>query len=220
MSDAPRQRLRVTYRHGPELRFISHLDLIRAVERAVRRAGLPLAYSQGFNPRPRITWAAPLPLGFTGEAEVADFMLNEPLEPAEFLRRLSAQLPAGLTLLSAFEVPRQAPALPAILTQARYRATLPAQRDLEEARRRVTALLASQSIERPRRGKGRGQGVYDLRPRIVSLEASLSLAGLELEMTLSAQAQTSGRPEEVLAALGYGDEPALIARLELLFAVT
>jgi len=219
---APRQRLRLTYRHGEELRYISHLDLIRTFERALRRAGLPVAYSQGFNPRPRATWAAPLPLGFTGEGEVADFIMERPVPPAEFAARLVVQLPPGLSLLDVRAVPRKAPALPALLRQIRYRVVLPGQSDLERAKREIEWLMASTNLERPRRAKGDkpGKGTYDLRPRVVSLGARAPDQRIEIEMLLCAGENDTARPEEVLDALGYVNTPTLVTRLELIFGET
>ncbi|MGH2634098.1 MAG: TIGR03936 family radical SAM-associated protein, partial [Tepidiformaceae bacterium] len=66
------QRFRVWFRKGERVRYISHLDVLRAWERAIRRTGLPLSYSQGFTPHPKIAFASPLPLGFIGECEVMD----------------------------------------------------------------------------------------------------------------------------------------------------
>lgn len=215
-----RQRLRVTYRHGPELRYVSHLDLMRALERAMRRARLPLAYSQGFTAHPRIVTAAPLPVGFTSEAEVMDIWLSTPVSPSEFAGRLAPQLPVGLTILSVEDIPLTEPALPTMLRQARYRVSLPAGIPLADVRQAVERFLSAPSIPRPKRGKGPGKpgpGSYDLRPLVVSLEAREGESGPELEMVLVAEASATGRPDEVLDALGYGDVPAGITRMELIF---
>jgi radical SAM-linked protein len=220
MTDAPLGRLRIVYRHGEALRYISHLDLLRAFERAVRRAGLPIAHTQGFNPRPRITWAAPLPLGFTSETEMADCLLTAPVPPAEFAAGLGAQLPPALVLLSVEEIPRNAPSLPAALRQMRYRVSLPAVQDLAGAEAAVAALLAAPRWDRPRRARGRAAepGSYDLRPRVISLAARQADTGIELEMELTSGQEDMGRPDEVLAALGYAGQPALICRLAMTFA--
>jgi len=220
MTDTPLQRLRIVYRHGEALRYIAHLDLLRAFERAVRRAGLPVAHTQGFNPRPRITWAAPLPLGFISESERADCLLTTPVPPAEFAARLSAQLPPALVLLSVEDIPRGAPSLPATLRQMRYRVALPDLDDLAGAEAAVAALLAAPRCERPRRARGRAgeSGSYDLRPRVISLAARQANQGIELEMELTSGQEDMGRPDEVLAALGYAGRPNLICRLAMTFA--
>jgi radical SAM-linked protein len=213
----PSQRLRVLYRHGPELRYLGHLDLVRAMERALRRANLPVALSQGFNARPRITHAAPLPVGFTSEAEWVDILLRESMEPADFAARLACQLPTGLTVLAIADVPRRATALPARLREARYRVELLSRIEAEDIRQRIAVLLEATQLMRPRRGGGRGQAVYDLRPMLVALSVLQGEANPQIAMTLTAGAGATGRPEEVLDAMGLRSVPARIARLELIF---
>jgi len=79
------QRLRITFAKGSALKYISHLDLTLAWERTLRRAEIPLAYSQGYNPQARLQLASGLPLGYTGSAEVMDVMLTESMPPQEFV---------------------------------------------------------------------------------------------------------------------------------------
>ena len=220
MSDNPMQplqRLRLTYQHGPELRYISNLDLIRLFERALRRARLPIAYSQGFNAHPRLKVAAPLPVGFTGEGEMVDVFLTEILEPADFRHRLAAQLPAGITPLSVEAVPIHTRPLAGLLRAAHYHVEfLPA---TEEAplHAAVAALIAETQIIRSRMGKGRRMRQYDLRPLIERLEVQGAPVSPRLEMTLAARDGATGRPEEVLAALGYEGRHVKIARSGMVF---
>lgn len=94
--------LRVKFRRGDEVKFISHLDLMKVFERAIRRARLPIAYSQGFNPHPGMVFGLPLSVGVTSEAEYGDFEITDDEMPVqEFVDRLNAQLPKGLEILSA-----------------------------------------------------------------------------------------------------------------------
>ena len=88
MTTATKVRLRFAKRG--DLRLISHHDLLRCLERALRRARIPMAVSQGFNPRPKIVFALALALGIEGRREVVELELAEPTEPAEVLRRLAA----------------------------------------------------------------------------------------------------------------------------------
>ncbi|MCB0240184.1 MAG: TIGR03936 family radical SAM-associated protein, partial [Anaerolineae bacterium] len=76
------QRLRVTYSHQGPLRYVGHLDVVRTWERALRRAEVPLAYSEGFNPQAKLQFASGLPLGTTGRAEIMDVLLTEVTDPA------------------------------------------------------------------------------------------------------------------------------------------
>lgn len=102
------ERLLIRFSKGEAMRFVGHLDLMRVLERAFRRAHFPVAYSQGFNPRPRMSLAAALTLGATSEAELCQLDLARELAPEELdhaLAALRAQLPAGLQLLQAWPIP-------------------------------------------------------------------------------------------------------------------
>lgn len=93
--------IRAKFTREENVRFISHLDIMRVFERALRRARLPVKYSEGYNPRPAIVFGLPLPVGVTSEAEYADFELTQKITPQEFLKALSMQLPGGLKLVAA-----------------------------------------------------------------------------------------------------------------------
>jgi Uncharacterized protein conserved in bacteria (DUF2344) len=114
------QRLRVRFTKEEPLRFLGHLDVVRLWERACRRARLPLAYTLGFTPHPRLQFASPLALGATGAAEVLDLYLTAPLAPDEFGARLGARLPPGCRVVEVQEVPLLAPAAAALLRWAEY----------------------------------------------------------------------------------------------------
>src|SRR5579862_3363209 len=92
------RRLRVRFTKGEEVRYISHLDLMRTWERILRRAGIKLAHSQGFNPRPRLVFAAPLSVGVTSDAEIVDVVVEDDGSAAEFVRRLEPALAPGMAV--------------------------------------------------------------------------------------------------------------------------
>ncbi len=163
------QRLRIQFAKQGALRYVGHLDLATTWERVLRRAELPLEYTRGFNPRPRLQFAAALPVGLTSEAELVDVWLTErvSLDPASALiERLNATSPGGLRTLQVAEVPIKAPALPPQVISAEYAIT-PNDPDLsaDDLWARAQALLAQTRIERVLRGKP-----YDLRPLIQDLE--------------------------------------------------
>ncbi len=114
------QRLRVRFTKEEPLRFLGHLDVVRLWERACRRARLPLAYTLGFTPHPRLQFASPLALGATGAAEVLDLYLTAPLAPEDFGARIGARLPPGCRVVEVQEVPLLAPAAAALLRWAEY----------------------------------------------------------------------------------------------------
>lgn len=212
-----RQRLRATFAKRPELKYISHLDLALAWERALRRAGVPLAYSQGHNPRPRLQLASGLPLGYTGTAEVMDVILSEPMPPAEFIAGVRLALPEGLSLITVEEVALKSPSLQSALRQAVYRVLVESSLSADELTRRVTDLLAADQLEQQRSRKRRIE-TFDLRPLVkdVRLEA-IGEGQAILQMRLSAGQRGNVRPDAVLAALGLADAYAQIERTKLLF---
>lgn len=94
-------RVQIKYRKAPEVKYLSHRDLIRAFGRAIRRAELPIAYSQGFNPRMKISWGQALKVGASSEGETAELQLASPMPPDEVMTRLNRQLPKGLAVIGA-----------------------------------------------------------------------------------------------------------------------
>jgi len=217
------QRLRITFAKGEEIKYISHLDLMRLWERALRRARVPLAYSHGFNPRPQMAVAAPLPVGFTSRGEVMDVVLERRFSPynavstSEFARCLTPHLPPGLALLSVEEVHSKLPSLQSQVCAAEYRVTVSWVGSEEEMEGKLLAeqvrqLLSAGQLPRQRRDKD-----YDLRPLIEDLWVEGKEAdGWVLGMRLRAGSQGTGRPDEVLDALGLAEKPHVVRRERLL----
>jgi radical SAM-linked protein len=114
----------VVFEKSPRLRHIGHLDLMRAMQRALRRSGLPLRYSQGFNPHILLTFAAPLSVGMPGKREVMEVPIEGEMTGEAFLAKLSAALPPDLPAISAVPVDDRHPAPMALLTAAVYQAEL------------------------------------------------------------------------------------------------
>jgi radical SAM-linked protein len=118
------QRLRVWFGKQNSMALVSHLDLVRLFDRTMRRTGLPIAFTGGFHPGPRISIANALPLGSSSSGEIVDFDLTEMLDPDEFRQRLAAVLPADLPLYQVMEVDPKSPAVTQLLAQARYQVQL------------------------------------------------------------------------------------------------
>jgi radical SAM-linked protein len=95
------QRIRIKYCKDEAVKFISHRDLMRAFQRAIRRAGLPVAYSQGYNPHMKISWGNALKVGAVSEAEFAEIQIDGWIKPHELLAQLNRQLPKGLEIVDA-----------------------------------------------------------------------------------------------------------------------
>lgn len=207
-------RIRITFSKQGPLRYTGHLDLHRLWERAARRAGLPLAYSQGFHPQPKMNMAAALPLGFSSRCEVVDMKLERDVPLEELRARLNGTLPSGLQVVEVQQVDEQAPALQTEVEAAEYEVTLAEAADPLELQHRIDSVLELQAIPRERRGKS-----YDLRPLIEELALTPSAVGggATIFMRLTAREGATGRPEEVLAVLGIPFEETRIERTRLIF---
>ena len=119
-SDRATQKIRFEFQKVGELRFLSHLELMRALSRALRRAGIPLAFTQGFNPQPRLSLAQALAVGIEGRRELGEVELIQRMEPEELLTAWNRQLPPELKILRSWEVPLNGPSLSAGVRGAVY----------------------------------------------------------------------------------------------------
>lgn len=212
------QRLRLTYRQREQMRYVGHLDVVRTWERALRRAAVPLAYSQGFNPQPRLQFASALPMGATGDGEIVDVVMDEPMEPESFLFQVQPQLPRGLELVGVQEVPLKSPALQSQKGVSEWQVEVKSDLDQAELSRRVEALLAREKIMQQRQRKGR-EVRYDLRPLIVAAryEGPEPNGWHRLTLHLRSEPGATGRPEQVLEALGLGELPLRMHRLRVVY---
>jgi radical SAM-linked protein len=209
-------RIRITFAKQGPLRYTGHLDLHKLWERAARRAQLPLAYSHGFHPQPKMNIAAALPLGFSSRCEVMDMRLEHEIQLEGVREKLQQTLPAGIQVLNVEDADERAPALQTQVASAEYQVTLTGLIDGSELKRKIDSVMESESILRERRGKK-----YDLRPLIEGL--ALTSAPLpdgsreKIFMRLAAREGATGRPEEVLDTLGIAFEETRIERTNLIF---
>jgi radical SAM-linked protein len=209
------QRLRLTFVRGDEARELSHREIMRALEQAMREAALPLAYSEGRRPTAQISIGAPLPLGATSSCELADVFLTERIDPACFVAALREGLPPGLEALSALEMGLELPALQTQLRWTEYEVDVPrGGRSVEEIRHAISDILAARSLPWEHRRETKVLR-YDLRPLV--LELRLEAEGDEayrLVMRLRVDQQRSCRADQVVAALGL-DPPVRVHRRRL-----
>jgi radical SAM-linked protein len=207
----PSSKVRLRFAKRGDLRLVSHHDLMRCLERMARRAELPLAQSQGFNPRPKVSFTLALALGIEGHHEVVEMELLEPMEPSEVLHRLAAVSPPGLDWLDA-EAP--GPGRAAQAAAVRYALAVPTDRR-EDARAALTEFLARDRWPYTRHRPDRTVDM-DLRPFL--LEATLEEPDGILRFRLKTSPGGSARPEEVIDALGLRDllgQGAVLARTEV-----
>jgi radical SAM-linked protein len=200
--------VRIRFRKQGDLRLIGHRDLMRCLERLFRRAGLALAMSQGFHPKPRMTFPLALAVGIEGENEIVEVELAQATEPEELLPRLARQAPAGLSLQSVELLPPGSrKARPAV---AAYRAAVPAAL-AAGLRERIARLVAAPAW--PWQRPGRDQAI-NLRADLLSLAFSAGVVEMRLRAGPAGRAgvPTCG-PRDVLAALGLDQLERQGARL-------
>ncbi len=212
-----RYRYRLIFAKKKAVKYISHLDLALAWERALRRAQIPLLYSQGFNPRPKMQFASGLPLGATGAAEIVDIIVSEPLDPKNVLSKIRDALPEGIGLNSIAEVPLNAPTLQQLVRQAEYRVTVETDLPVERLSQRIANLLAADKLIQTRQRRGKPEEI-DLRPWLHTLHLdSVAEGEAVLRMRVTAGQFGNLRPESVLKALGLAENWAEIERTHLIF---
>ena len=191
-------QLRLRFAKRGDLRLVSHHDMMRCLERMVRRARIPLATSQGFNPRPKIVFALALGLGIEAMREIVDLELTESISPDEVLARLSAVSPDGLTWLEARSLsPGESPPRPASVS---YRLALPVDR-IEKASIALSKFLESVNWPYERKRPDRTVAL-DLRPFLIDATVT---AGGHLEFRVKVTPEGTARGEEIIDALGLSD---------------
>ncbi|MEP6870842.1 MAG: TIGR03936 family radical SAM-associated protein [Anaerolineaceae bacterium] len=208
------QRFRVLFRKGERVRYISHLDVLRFWERAIRRAELPLSYSQGFTPHPKLAFASPLPLGFMSEAEVMDVTLDERIDPEVFRSRLLPETTDDLSVIGISEIALSTLAPQAAILWADYRVDL-VEADPDSVRSAVEGFLSCLEFPWTEEKKERTK-TYNLRLAVALLDAAPLDGGMRLNMRLQADATITARPEQVLQAILPGVAPFAITRTGLL----
>ncbi len=209
----PVQRLRVRYAKRGRLRFTSHRDFSRAFERAVFRARIPMAYSSGFNPHPRISYAGAAPTGSASEAEYLEIALAEVLVPAEVHALLDEALPPGLDVLEVVESPGGS--LADRLEASRWRIDVAV--PVAAVAAAVDSFLAADEVLVERMTK-KGLREFDARGAVLALATvgGAETAGIDLVLRHGVPAV---RPDDVLTALAsvsgtpMGESP-LMTRLE------
>ncbi len=212
------ERLRLKFSRGDEVKFISHLDIMRLWERAIRRAGLPLMYSEGFTPHPRLSLAAPLSLGVTSDAELMDAYFGGQMPPQYMQAQIDRQMPAGITIHDIWTVGMEMPSLQSQIRFAEYMVTIePSDNKTPEAiEQAITTMLAAVDIP--------WQHVRDTSVRAYNLRSLISdLKLIEhsnertvIFMRLRCDQGGSGRPEQTTKALGFSKRPLTTHRTALI----
>ncbi|UCD08021.1 MAG: DUF2344 domain-containing protein [Dehalococcoidales bacterium] len=210
------QRFRIRFARGDEIKYISHLDIMRLWERALTRAEIRIAYSEGFSPHPRLSLAAPLAVGVTGESELLDVYTEDTVSPHWFTDAVNNQLPVGISILGVQLVGVMLPSLQSQIRQAEYTVIVEKADGLEDVESAIESLLAAEKLPWHHE-RDTGKREYDLRKLIddIKLESSDD-ERCTITMVLRCGSNGSGRPEQVTLALGFKRYPLSISRTKLI----
>ncbi len=203
-----RSRVRLKWSKSEEVRFTSHLDVGRTFERAIRRSGIPIAYTEGFHPHQKVAFGPPLPLGFISAAEYLDVQLNSPYTSL-FLFRLNRALPPGFRFLEGKPILGKSDSLSSFINLATYEVVLDLRPD--QAGRTIEGVMAKKDLLVKRTSKEEIRSV-DIRRHILKLEFEPREEGVLLKMHLELGVEGYARPEEILI-YGFGLEEKVVAGL-------
>jgi radical SAM-linked protein len=211
-------RQRITFATKKTLAFVSVLELTSVWERSLRRAAIPLRYSQGFNPRPKMNFAAPLPVGCGSSADLLDIWLDKPMLATVIYSALENRTPEDLQVINVSAVPEDEPTLAERLVSTEYVVWL---RDIncEDLNDKINKMMTDNIVMRPRRGRKNRGKTYNLRPLILDIQVTELLNTQncsEVWMRLKALPGATGRPDEVLKALQVIDSLQRCTRSRLL----
>lgn len=165
--------IRAKFIRGEEVKYISHLDLMKMYERALRRSGIPIAYSQGFNPHPQMVFGLPLSVGVTSESEFADFQMEGDVEPGEFVQRLNSNLPEGIRIVDAADKNTKSNIM-ASVAGASYDILVSTDSisDMGAIKELLRQLLDKEEIYIDKESKGKIKRI-DIRPMIYDIDMSI-----------------------------------------------
>ena len=208
-------RLRVRYRKQGRLRFIGAIDVGRVWERALRRADLPIAYSEGFSPHPKVSFTDALPLGYASDAEYAELTFAGPIDIPSAIAALNPAFPDGMSVLTATEVVDGAPKFAKLLQASAWDVVYP---DGTEVAGAVRAAADAASLVVPRERKGESTDI-DIRPAIHQISSDGPRVRVVVHHTdhLPPKTAVAVRPSEVdLALRSFSpvlSQPVLVTRL-------
>jgi radical SAM-linked protein len=195
------------------MRYVGHLDTHKVWERLVRRAKLPIAYSEGFHPQPKMNQAAPLPLGVIGLSEIVDIWLKEDMAPEDIQDALQNAAPSGLNILKVTIIDLTEKKVQTQVIAAEYRIEMLIPFAKEDLKSKIDNIRNAERIIRERRKKE-----YDLRPLIEAIElaATSEECPAAINLRLTAKEGATGRPDEVLLAMDIDPNDARIIRTKLI----
>ena len=206
-----KQRLYIRFGKFEALIYTSNLDVAKTWERVLRRANLPILYSQGFNTRPRIALASALPLGISSECEILDVSMREPIPLDGLAERIQATCPFGLRIYDIYEVPVRSGTLPTRVRSSEYRIHFEDGIDRADLQTRIDKLIASDTMNKTKEVKGHP---VNINVRSLVYDLHIDETG-DLMAHLAVGDRGNVRPDEVLVELGLSDAVVSIHRFQL-----
>ncbi len=188
-------RLRVEYRVGPELRFLANLDMMHAMERTLRRARIPYALSEGFNPHIRLSLGTVLPVGLWGEREYFDIDLVAEMKAEKFVEQLNTVFPEGLKAAQAIAIEPSAPSIMSVVNAASY--VFKVENAAAEVREQIKTMTTQPELVVPSRGKKKNRP-KDLKPGIYKIKVKTEEQFDIIEVWASTGASVNVRFDELL----------------------
>ncbi|WP_018247843.1 TIGR03936 family radical SAM-associated protein [Orenia marismortui] len=197
-------KIRAKVLKGDQVRFISHLDFMTTINRAVRRAKIAIAFSQGYNPKPNVSFASALAVGLTSDSEYIDFELEKDIDIREFQETLNNALPEGIKIIRVAKIDSREKSLTSQINRANYLARLELNKvlSIDDLRGKIIEFLSQDKIMIRRKRRRKKDRVFDIKPLIYNLE----VVGVQYDLaTINMLVQTGSsgnlRPEEVINAL-------------------
>ena len=206
-----KQRLYIRFGKFDALIYTSNLDVAKTWERVLRRAELPILYSQGFNTRPRIILASALPLGISSECEILDVSMREPIPLAGVADRIQATSPAGLRIFEVYEVPVRSGTLPTRVRSSEYRIHFEDGIETSDLQARIDKLIGSDTMFKTKEVKGKPVNI-NIRPLVYDLHIDEN-GDLIAHLTVGDRGNV--RPDEILSEMGLTDAVVSIHRFKL-----
>jgi len=217
------QRLWFKYGRTGSARFLSHLEAMNAWMRTLRRARVPMSYTQGFHPHAKVAFSSALPSGEETLGDWMDVVLAERVDPVAIMERLRSTLPAGFSLLSVHDVRLDAPSLMSIVRGAEYSVLLP-DHDVADVAARVAAIAEATELTVDRRQKAKGRSkerksyALDVRPMIQSIGLRSEGGVPVVDLVLHDSEGKPGKPREILPFLTDAPEKARVLKRETILA--
>lgn len=191
---------RIEYSITDQAAYLSHLEVMKTFERALRRAQIPLAFSEGFNPHPKIAIAAPLSVGMAGKHEYLDLETRADVLPMDLKEKLNNSLPQGMEILKARVISRTKP-LMAVINAASYRVEMDAGKIDKTGLSDAVQVFLSQEVFPLERHTQKVNKIIDVRKGVYDLKIAFSVLSFDLEMLLAMGNEGNIRPDEVVRAI-------------------